>query len=145
MKSGISTRWHLQTGGAPRRFDCILLLQLCDGSYFLYRVKKNLKFTRWSLFLSQEAYWSTRFLLMFLFSTGLDVDACTKSGVTPLMMTARQCSTGRCEMLIEAGANLNIRDINQDTALALSVCCRCEHNTRLLIVNGADLNTGNEG
>ena len=112
---------------------------------FLYRVKKNLKFTRWSLFLSQEAYWSTRFLLMFLFSTGLDVDACTKSGVTPLMMTARQCSTGRCEMLIEAGANLNIRDINQDTALALSVCCRCEHNTRLLIVNGADLNTGNEG
>ena len=61
------------------------------------------------------------------------------------MLAVKQHDPELCEMLIEAGANLSLKDDSNNAVVNLSVYARCRYGTSLLIVNGADVNLGNEG
>ena len=80
-------------------------------------------------------------LVEFCLEKGLDVNAQSKTGDTPLMLAARSDSSVICEQLLLNGATMNCRDRNQnETALSLSVYFGFEENSRILIMHGADVN-----
>ena len=79
-------------------------------------------------------------IVQLLLDRGVDVNRVTKLGETPLMAAAKkQNCPGVCNTLIEAGAYIDFRDNNNETALSLSVYYGCQENAIVLIEQGANL------
>ena len=81
----------------------------------------------------------TEEMVKFAFRFDLDINAFNDDGNTPLILAARNSNPKICEMLIQHGARLNVKDRRfGETALSASVYFGCEANAETLICHGAD-------
>ena len=81
----------------------------------------------------------TEEMLKFAFKFELQINAFNDDGNTPLILAARNSNPKICEMLIQHGARLNMKDRRfGETALSASVYFGCEANAEALLCHGAD-------
>ncbi|KAH6874188.1 ankyrin repeat-containing domain protein, partial [Thelonectria olida] len=66
----------------------------------------------------------------------------TYEGRTPLLWAAEKGHEVLVKLLLQYGADVNMMDQNEKTALQLAVDARHKAVARMLVVNGADMNAG---
>uniref|UniRef100_A0A7E4VTV5 ANK_REP_REGION domain-containing protein n=1 Tax=Panagrellus redivivus TaxID=6233 RepID=A0A7E4VTV5_PANRE len=74
----------------------------------------------------------------------LNNDRTDEEGWTPLMVAARHGHVGLVDLLINRGADMNIRDNKGLTAIMHTIICRHASTAALLIDNGCDLTVKDE-
>lgn len=76
-----------------------------------------------------------REILMLLIKAGVDINAIGINGMTPLMMASTHCKQDIAKDLIQAKANLNIK--NSDGITALGMAKDCPEISKLLVYSSA--------
>ncbi len=77
----------------------------------------------------------------FLLAQGSDVNAVSADrGNTPLMDACSDKNEALCDCLLDAGADINLKNKNSQTALILAVGSKAEAIAEKLIARGADIN-----
>jgi len=76
-----------------------------------------------------------REILIALINAGVDINVIGINGMTPLMMAAKNCKPDIAKDLIQAKADLNIK--NSDAITALQMAKNCPEISKLLIYAGA--------
>ena len=84
-------------------------------------------------------------VLEWLLKKSFDVDAPTKSGITPLMVACRSGHLGTAQMLVARGANLAITDRNGDNCLHYAATNNCAEIVAWLLDQHMSVNEPNKG
>jgi ankyrin repeat protein len=77
-------------------------------------------------------------MVRLLLAHGADPNGCAQNGYTPLMCAATDGDAASAGMLIRAGARVDVRDRDGNTALALARELGHDEVVRLLLAAGAD-------
>ena len=72
------------------------------------------------------------------------MNSCDKNGTTPVMAAAERCYVNCLEMLLKAGADVNIGDNMNKTAINKAAVSGRDKCVKMLIKEGADVNVANE-